>query len=251
MRRCSHFALSLVLAALLAPAAVAGEMEIDSEGSIIAIVTHKAGIGSGLAHDHLVAAGSPEVRLDFEASDPAATRFDLETAAADLVFDDPDLQKRWYPRLEALGILDEAFSEIGEKDRGKIRQSALGPKQLDAENHPRIVARLLELKEEATTLGTVEMTYQAQVEVTIHGETVSRAVPLRTEEADGAWTFEAAAPFRFSDFGIKPYSAMLGAVRNDDEFHVYVSLRAGSAPGAEPAEGDSAAGQDPSLQDPS
>ncbi len=57
---------------------------------------------------------------------------------------------------------------------------------------------------------------------------MAKPVPARYELADGILTIEAIGAFNFTDFGIKPYSAFLGAVKNEDEFHVYVNLSARS-----------------------
>jgi hypothetical protein len=46
-----------------------------------------------------------------------------------------------------------------------------------------------------------------------------------TSEGD-ALTIEGVGSARFTDFGIKPFSAFMGAVKNLDEFHLYLNLRA-------------------------
>lgn len=197
------------------------------EESVFAIVTHKAGLFSGQAHDHFVAAGSYAARLAASRAAVDRTVFEIELAAADLVVDSPELQKTWYPRLEALGILDEPFGEVTEKDRGKIREAMLGKKQLDAQRFPRLRARVAGVVEETSTLGEAEMTHRVTLAFEVHGETVERPVAARASwDDDGALHVEAAGVFRFTDFGIEPYSAFLGAVKNADEFHVYVNLKA-------------------------
>lgn len=211
----------------------AGELAVVDRDSVFAVVTHKAGLFSGKAHNHLVAAGAFAARLEARADAAEATVFELELAAADLVVDAPELQQAWYPRLAALGILDEPFAEVPEKDREKIRESMLGKKQLDAERFPRIRARITGVAEESSTLGETEMPYRVTLAFEVHGETVERPVAARASWDDaGALHVEAAGVFRFTDFGIEPFSAFLGAVKNTDDFHVYVNLRA--APAADP-----------------
>jgi hypothetical protein len=39
-------------------------------------------------------------------------------------------------------------------------------------------------------------------------------------------TVEAVGDFAFTDFGIKPYSALFGALGNQDKFHMLVSMKA-------------------------
>ena len=60
----------------------------------------------------------------------------------------------------------------------------------------------------------------------LHGESRRISAVGRTVLDDGLLTIEAVAVAKFSDFGIRPYSALLGAVKNLDEFHLFLSLRA-------------------------
>jgi hypothetical protein len=200
------------------------EVEIAAEQSVLAVVTHKAGFASGLAHDHLVVADPSEARLAFSPERPDATTFSVEVTLSDLVADDPTMQERWYPDVEALGVLAEPFGSPSEEDRVKIRGAMLGRGQLDAERHPTLRARLLEVTPEPTTVGSVEHGYRLAVEISLRGVTRRESFTARLDEEDGAWRFEALGALLFSDYGIEPYSAFLGAVKNQDRFHVLVSL---------------------------
>ena len=51
-----------------------------------------------------------------------------------------------------------------------------------------------------------------------------------TRALDSIVTAEIFGEFRFKEFGIEPYSTMLGAIRNDDRFHLYVNTVARRAP---------------------
>ena len=99
------FLLPLGFSLLLAPGADAAELQIRKDVSVFAIVTHKAGLAKGKAHNHFVTAGDYTVRVQAEAGRMDTAVFEIELATEDLVIDDPDLQTKWYPRLAALGIL--------------------------------------------------------------------------------------------------------------------------------------------------
>ena len=60
--------------------------------------------------------------------------------------------------------------------------------------------------------------------LTIHGKTIERRLPATFRVADGVLSAEIVGELRFEEFGIEPYSTMLGAIRNDDRFHLYVSV---------------------------
>ena len=58
----------LLTAGGAAAPALAVEYAVDGGRSVFAVLTHKSGIASGLAHDHLIVAVSPAVTLDFDPS---------------------------------------------------------------------------------------------------------------------------------------------------------------------------------------
>lgn len=224
----------LILAVLLAPelgaqdlrGALGETLQVLDDVSVFAVVTHKAGLAAGLAHNHLVTARGYEVSLTLSADAPETAAFEIEVDVTDLSVDEPSLQAAWYPRLELAGILDEPFEEISEKNRGKIRRSMLGAKQLDAASHPRIRARLANLEPHDEKLGALETSWRGTLALEVHGRTVEKPVLASIRWEEGVAHLEAVAAFSFSDFGIQPFSAMLGAVKNRDEFHVYVNFKA-------------------------
>jgi len=238
MLRTSAIVLSL-LAVL--PCASAGELRIRPEESVLAVVTHKAGFASGLAHDHLVVAGGYEVEFAVDPGSPAATRFELRARVEDLIVDDPEMQEEWFPRLRELGILDEPFGDVSEGDRAKIRDSMLGKKQLDAEAFPELSASLISVREPAPAPAEDAFPYRVIVALEVHGARVERELAARYAPEGGNVSVEAFGLFRFSDLGIKPFSAFLGAVKNRDDFHVYVHVVAADAG----ADGDADAAREP------
>jgi len=72
----------------------------------------------------------------------------------------------------------------------------------------------------------VRFTHQAQVALTVHRTTVIRPAVVRFDELGDEMRIEAVGQFRFTDFGIEPYSAFLGAVKHLDGFYVYVNFTA-------------------------
>ncbi|MEM7583661.1 MAG: YceI family protein [Acidobacteriota bacterium] len=231
-------ALSLTLMVSAHPAS-AGEVTLRDAESVFAVVTHKAGLAAGMAHNHLIAAADHQAALSFDPAKPLETSFELRAEAAKLEVDRGDLQQTWYPRLEALGVLDEPFGEVSEKDRAKIHDSMVSKGQLNAENFPQITATLLSVSEKATTQGDVAFPYEAKLRLEVRGKAVEKLVAARFEFSGETLNVEAVGAYQFSDFGIKPYSAFFGAVKNQDEIHVYLNLTgtlAEQAAAAAPAE---------------
>jgi polyisoprenoid-binding protein YceI len=222
--------IAMVAAMLQAPQAdPPSTVEIVREESILAVITHKGGLAGGLAHDHLIAASEYDVQLAFDPERPLETRFEMTAPSQHLVVDDPEFKARWYPSLEALGILDDPFGHLSEDDRQKVRREMLDDEQLDAENHPTLSARLLLVEEVDepgdTSGGDADFPYSVHLELTVRGAAVQKSVAARyAGEGDGRAMIEASGEFRFEDFGIKPYSTFLGAIKVKNEFHVYVNL---------------------------
>ena len=123
-------------------------------------------------------------------------------------------------RLELAGITKQ-YPAVRANDDVSLRVS---PGQIHAERFPQIEATLTGLERRGGETARVGLGWNAKVKVTIHGKSVEKLVPARWEESGGELVGEALGEFRFTEFGIEPYSAMLGAVKNADAFHIYVKL---------------------------
>ena len=243
------FVLALGLAA--APLA-ATPWQVDRERSVFAVLTHRAGIGSRLAHDHLVVARAPSAQLDFDPARPEAVRFSARANVVALDVDPPAERAALSQRLIELGALAAALPEVDPGDREKVRKAMLGRDQMAPESFPEVGAELLALAPRGGGDGDgarVAPGWSARVRLTVRGRAVERVIPVRWEVRAGELAAEALGEFRFTEFGIEPYSTMLGAIRNDDRFHLYVVLvaRPDGAGGA--AAGSTAAGTAPAAAD--
>ncbi len=200
--------------------------EVVRHESVFSVITHRSGVASALAHNHLVCPTEYTVRLSQEADELESLSFQLTFLVEDLAVDVPEMQEKWFPEIRGVGVLDEPFAKVSLKDRNAVRDTMLSEKQLDAEKHPEISGKLISLTEEPSTLGTVQFTHKATIVLTVHGTTLQRDIPARVQRSDDILKVEAVGAFKFTDFGITPYSALFGAVRNKDEFHLYVNFTA-------------------------
>jgi hypothetical protein len=214
--------LVVAMLGLLPIAAHAEAFTIDRDESVFAIATQRAGIAGRMAHDHLVHAGEYEYSLAMPDGEPAAITFSLTVLAEGLVADDPGALDRWWPRLQEHNLVARGPSSFRESERADVREAMLGEDQLDVANHPEITAELLEIYEDADA----EHTHTGRVAITVVGETVETDFTATIELAGDEMAVEAYAVARFTDFGIRPYRAFLGAVRNQDEFVIFVRFMA-------------------------
>jgi hypothetical protein len=194
--------------------------------SVFAVVVHKAGIAARFAHNHFICAKEYTAKLDVEGSDAATAKFEIALPVAKLVADAPDAHAKWYPAVEKAGILDEPFVALEEDDRKSVATHMLAKDQLDAGQFPVITAKTVAVRAEASTQGKQHFTHKVTVALTVHGKTVERECAAAISIVADRVTVDAVGAFTFSEFGIKPYSAMLGAVKNKDPFHVVVHIAA-------------------------
>lgn len=217
--------------ALAALPCSAGTFRVLADESDLVVVTHRGGFASGMAHDHVIAASGYEAHLEFAPEDPETASYKLTLPVDGLVVDDPAIKERLAPRLEELGVRDRPFSPVSDANRAKIRAAMLGAKQLDAERFPTISAEAVVSGRQATeTDGGDPFPYTVRLNLEIRGHEVERDAAARYEYRDGRLYVESLASFRFKEFGIRPYSAFLGAVRNRDQFDIYVRIVAVADP---------------------
>lgn len=220
-RRAGAILLAVVGAAVSAGSVQGGEYVVDPATSVFAVLTHRAGIASSLAHDHLVVANGARAVLEFDALSPETTRFDFTAAVEALDIDAPAHRAAWKNRFRELGIHSGDLPPVADSDRRKVRAAMLGESQLDGAKFPEIRAEVLALERGS---GTGTATWTVPVRLTIHGKTIERRLAATWSLAEGVLSAEIVGELHFKEFGIEPYSTLLGAIRNDDRFHLYVSV---------------------------
>lgn len=214
--------------ALLAVVPVTGfgsDYQVESSTSLLSVVTHKAGIASVFAHNHMVVARNFVAQLDYDEKTQSGN-FKAAVAARDLEIDDAALQERWYPTFESLGILSVPFSKASVSDRQKMRNEMLAEGQLNEKKFPEILATAHSLERAKTTVGRVAFDHVVDLTVVLVGKPVKKKIPAKIVFSGNTIEAQAFGAYKFSEFGIEPFSGMLGAVKNQDDFHLFVNLKA-------------------------
>lgn len=217
-----------VVAAVLVGAGLAwgAEYRVASERSVFAMIVHKGGLASALAHNHFIFPERYELTLTHTAGAATTADFALSFRAEDLVVDLPEAQTQWFPLIKELGILEKPYSALGEEDRAKIRRTMLGAGQLDAATYPTLGAELTGIVK-AESAPVPGFDYTATVALTVRGVTVEAPYVARIVEGeDGSLTITAAGSYLFTDFGMAPFSGLWGAIQNQDRFHILAHFEA-------------------------
>jgi len=182
---------------------------IDVEGSDIRLLIHRAGALSRLGHSHVISVGQMggviSVHPDLEQSS-----FELEIPVRGLIVDDPLLRRE-----EG----DEYSTEPSERDIALTRGNMLGERVLNAEQYP-----IIKLTGTGPRGDGPEFVLELSIELL--GRVVELSVPTTLQL--GGDILEATGAFRLShnELGMRPFSAMMGALRVADEMDFKYRVRA-------------------------
>jgi polyisoprenoid-binding protein YceI len=103
---------------------------------------------------------------------------------------------------------------LSDRDRRSILESA--GKTLGTSKHPTLDATSTE----------IAPGYQVTAEVSLNGATRPLTVAVSVVEEGDSWRITATATVRQSDFGIKPYSQMMGTLQVSDDVRVHLEVLA-------------------------
>ena len=115
--------------------------------------------------------------------------------------------------VDSLAVLsgEGGIKPLAGPEKGVARSNAL--KSLDAKQYPQI--RFV-----AEDIAKTADGYRLTGTTEIHGTARPQVVDLRVEDRGDVWALSAQVPITQSDFGVKPYSLLMGALRVADEVTV-------------------------------
>lgn len=122
--------------------------------------------------------------------------------------------------VESLEVLrgEGGVKALSGPEKALVRSNAL--RSLNVDRFPQI----------RFTAETIEQTadgYRLTGTLQIHGRTRKRVIDLDTEDLSDSWRMSSQATVRQSDFGVKPYSLLMGSMKVADEVTVsFTSSRA-------------------------
>ena len=158
--------------------------------------------GSSLAHDHVIRAGVWEGTLSYDTDDLSACAMTISLAVSELVVDEDGMRS-------LVGYSDT----ISSSDRDEIRENMLSSDQLDASRHPDIWFESVSCAGDTGDSGSLTVTG----DLSARGQTSRVQIPLDFEIRGDAFYVVGDFSLSHDDFGMEPYEAYWGAVRNDDE----------------------------------
>jgi polyisoprenoid-binding protein YceI len=201
--------MTLALAAsllALAAAAEAPRYALDPAQTVVMCRTHKAGAASALAHDHAVRGTEVQGEIRYDPAQPEASAVEVTVQTGSLTVDQAEDRKR-------LGL--EGGPDAS--DRAKIEEKMKDEGQLDVKKFPTIHFVSTAVKAEGDKLHVVG-------KLTLHGVTHEVSLPVSVKAEGGKVVGDGEVSLKTSDYGIEPFSAFLGAVKNKDQVELILHL---------------------------
>lgn len=197
----------LAIAGGLAGAAGAATFRVDPARSSLVVQIFRDGVAAKLGHDHVVQATAFSGRVTYDAAAPALSSVAAEVQTASLKVDDTETRRRF-------GLEGQPSTS----DVAEIEKSMKAEGQLDASRFPTISF--------ASTTITPETPerYLVVGRLTIRGVTRDVRFPANAVMEGNILRATATLTFMQSAFGYKPYSALLGAIRNKDAVMLHIDL---------------------------
>jgi polyisoprenoid-binding protein YceI len=157
------------------------------------------GVLSKAAHEHVVRATKWTGSVKYDESAPDKCEVKLDIPVNGLVVDEPVMRKRLK--------FDKAISD---GDRKKVHEEMLDEDQLNASKFPKISFVSTSCKKSGE--GKIQVTGDLE----IHGVKKRITVPMDIQLGGGKLRAKGQFSLTHEDFGFEPYSAALGAIKNDE-----------------------------------
>lgn len=166
-------------------------------------------LASGLSHDHVIAATGWTGSVTWDTANVAACKVSITVPASGLVNDEDALRRR-------VGY----DTTLDEDQRANVKEHMLDSGQLDAQVFPNVTF---------TSTGCVASGAGVIVNGTMSMHGVGKAVaPLMNITADGKnFTAKGTLTVKTTSFGIDPYSALLGQLKNQDGVRFTIDVKGG------------------------
>ncbi|MCO4746209.1 MAG: YceI family protein [Proteobacteria bacterium] len=200
----------LALALALAPAAQAAPTTYTvkpADGRLYVVVKYVRGTAIR-GHDHVVGASKYTGTITWDPEDLSACNVAYALKVEDLAVDPGDA-RTW----------EHLHGETPEKDKPKIKANFMGKYQLQADQFPEISFQ----SQSCTQNGDrVDVTGA----MTMHGVSHTVTVPMKIDATPDSFTAQGSTELLLTDYGMDPFTALLGALKNENALKLVIETRA-------------------------
>ena len=167
-------------------------------------------VAAGMSHDHVIAATAWSGTVRWDGYDPSACAIELVLPVAKLDPDAPALRKRF-----------DLEGELSDSQRASVKKNMLAKDQLDADRYP-------EISFKSTSCAAKGEAVEVRGTLNIHGQAKAVSASMQISVDGGSFRAKGSFKAKGTDFGIDPFTAMMGALKNQDQLRFTLDLR-GSA----------------------
>lgn len=181
------------------------EYTVVADESLLTLHVFRAGALARLGHNHVIASRHLQGRLRFGGSLSDAS-LALTVPVTLLTIDEPALRAQAGAGFEA---------EVPDSARGGTRDNMLGPALLDGSRFPGV-----QIESESLT-GSVPGRVMATLQIRVRDVQTRLELPVNVERPDALTLLvSGAATLRQSQFGLVPFSVMMGALQVQDSMQL-------------------------------
>lgn len=191
-----------------APAATPVKYRLDpNKGFVyVQVFKDKSTLAADLSHDHVIRAKAWTGSVVWDPTNVGACQVEVSVPVSSLEVDAPEMRKK----VGYDTVLDD-------DDRATVREHMLDAGQLNASAYPNITFKSTKCE---GTGNAIKVTGN----FTLHGTSKTVTVPM-TLSADGsAFTAKGTFKLKGSDYGMKPFEALLGQLKNSDEMSFTIDV---------------------------
>jgi polyisoprenoid-binding protein YceI len=181
---------------------------IDPQASSITLLLYRRGALAVFAHDHVLVASGIAGRIALDTQDVKRSSLQLSVPVGSLEIDNPEHRAR-----------EKFTNKVSPDDIEEIRGIVMSADYLDEPNHPRVTVTAVSVAGELPTLSVglnvrikqIEKTHVVPAQVAVEGDTLHASGELFLLQ---------------SDYGLEPYSTMLGTIAVQDSVRIRFDITA-------------------------
>jgi polyisoprenoid-binding protein YceI len=201
-------------AAAPAPPAHAGvPYTVVPAESLLSIRVYRGGALAAAGHNHVIASHALAGSV-YAADDPLQSSCEVQLPLDSLSVDERELRLQAGPDFPP---------DVPESAREGTRRNMLGPALLAAADYPQIVLTCVRLE---ALNPPQDGTLQAHLQALVRGTPHELQLPVHWERNDTRLVLSGEMTLKQSELGLKPFSAMLGALQVQDEMQVALRILA-------------------------
>ncbi len=181
--------------------------QIDANKSELVTRLFPGGFVGFMGHNHVIRATRFSGSIQFDPEKHSFFAAFIEVKTASLKADEPKIRAKY-----------KLKKKIRKRDRKRIQNTMKSAEQLDVKKFPVMTFKATKVEKQKKDK------YRIHGDLTMHGVTRPVSLSMLAKIEKSQVTLKGSLKFKQSDFGIKPFSAVFGSVKNKDKAILLIKL---------------------------